>query len=197
VFADWFDEHGDAERAEFIRVQCELARLDEWDARRWPLAAREAELLKAHEARWREALPKLDGVSWGTFRRGFVSSVRVRALEAHLDAAVAAAPVEMVWVHTLTARSFKALFKSPARARVRGLNLAQKKISNSLLEQFAASPHLGALTELGLGGNYLSEVGVRALADCPRLTRLRVLDLSNNQVNGRGALALVASPHLP
>lgn len=27
VFADWLDEHGDPERAEFIRVQCELARL--------------------------------------------------------------------------------------------------------------------------------------------------------------------------
>ncbi len=27
VFADWLDEHGEPERAEFIRVQCELARL--------------------------------------------------------------------------------------------------------------------------------------------------------------------------
>jgi len=31
VFADWLTENGDADRAEFIRVQCELAR-------RWPLA---------------------------------------------------------------------------------------------------------------------------------------------------------------
>ncbi len=27
IFADWLDEHDDGERAEFIRVQCELARL--------------------------------------------------------------------------------------------------------------------------------------------------------------------------
>ena len=26
IFADWLDEHGEAERAEFIRVQCELAK---------------------------------------------------------------------------------------------------------------------------------------------------------------------------
>jgi len=26
VYADWLDEHGQPERAEFIRVQCELAR---------------------------------------------------------------------------------------------------------------------------------------------------------------------------
>jgi uncharacterized protein (TIGR02996 family) len=27
AFADWLDEHGEPERAEFIRVQCRLARL--------------------------------------------------------------------------------------------------------------------------------------------------------------------------
>ncbi len=27
VYADWLDEHGDPARAEFIRVQCQLARL--------------------------------------------------------------------------------------------------------------------------------------------------------------------------
>ncbi len=29
VYADWLDDHGQPERAEFIRVQCELARLGE------------------------------------------------------------------------------------------------------------------------------------------------------------------------
>lgn len=28
IYADWLDENGEAERAEFVRVQCELARLD-------------------------------------------------------------------------------------------------------------------------------------------------------------------------
>ena len=27
AYADWLDEHGDADRAEFIRVQCQLAEL--------------------------------------------------------------------------------------------------------------------------------------------------------------------------
>jgi uncharacterized protein (TIGR02996 family) len=43
VYADWLDEHGQPERAEFIRVQCELAR------RESPaLREREAELLATH-----------------------------------------------------------------------------------------------------------------------------------------------------
>jgi uncharacterized protein (TIGR02996 family) len=43
VYADWLDEHGQPERAEFIRLQCELARTDDPALRR-----REAELLAAH-----------------------------------------------------------------------------------------------------------------------------------------------------
>src|SRR4051812_40296621 len=43
VYADWLDEHGQPERAEFIRVQCELARTDDPARRR-----RETELLAEH-----------------------------------------------------------------------------------------------------------------------------------------------------
>ena len=38
VFADWLEEHGDAERAEFIRAQVERARLDEADTDQADLA---------------------------------------------------------------------------------------------------------------------------------------------------------------
>src|SRR5436309_6205981 len=40
VYADWLDENGQPERAEFIRVQCELARCESPELRK-----REAELL--------------------------------------------------------------------------------------------------------------------------------------------------------
>jgi uncharacterized protein (TIGR02996 family) len=40
IYADWLDEHGQPERAEFIRVQCELARHESADLRQ-----REAQLL--------------------------------------------------------------------------------------------------------------------------------------------------------
>ena len=53
IYADWLDENGNPERAEFIRIQIELASLPEDDDRRWPLLAREEELLSAHEDEWR------------------------------------------------------------------------------------------------------------------------------------------------
>jgi uncharacterized protein (TIGR02996 family) len=43
VYADWLDEHGQPERAAFIRIQCELARTGDPALRR-----REAELLAEH-----------------------------------------------------------------------------------------------------------------------------------------------------
>jgi uncharacterized protein (TIGR02996 family) len=43
IYADWLDEHGQPERAEFIRVQVELARAETPALRR-----REAELLASH-----------------------------------------------------------------------------------------------------------------------------------------------------
>jgi uncharacterized protein (TIGR02996 family) len=69
VYADWLTDHGDESgraRADLIRVQCELARLDADDPRRGGLAAREAALLDAH-ADW----PDLDFAAWlGHRKRG-------------------------------------------------------------------------------------------------------------------------------
>jgi uncharacterized protein (TIGR02996 family) len=33
IYADWLDEHGDSDRAEFIRVQCAVARMPASDSR--------------------------------------------------------------------------------------------------------------------------------------------------------------------
>src|SRR5262245_45513469 len=40
IFADWLDDHGRSAQAEFIRVQCELARTDPGDPRAVELRCR-------------------------------------------------------------------------------------------------------------------------------------------------------------
>ena len=57
VYADWLQEHGQADRAEFIRVQCALARTAAGDNRRASLERLRTELWEAHGAGWRAALP--------------------------------------------------------------------------------------------------------------------------------------------
>src|SRR5262245_4711995 len=79
VYADWLDDHGQAERAEFIRVQVELAGLAEEADERIELEHRERRLRKRHEREWLGALrEKLHG--WA-FSRGFLSHVSLDAEE--------------------------------------------------------------------------------------------------------------------
>src|SRR4051812_42577131 len=83
VYADWLEEQGRAERGELIRVQCELARLDEDDPRRDGLEDRERELLRAHGAEWVDELPDCGSkdlwMAGPAFRRGFVEHLALNA----------------------------------------------------------------------------------------------------------------------
>jgi hypothetical protein len=75
VFADWLEDNGRPQRAEFIRVQVELARLPPFEPARAGLERRQEELLAAHAAEWMRHLP-----AWARgsceFRRGFAAVVR-------------------------------------------------------------------------------------------------------------------------
>lgn len=70
VYPDWLDEHGHTDRAEFIRVQCELARTSDEDGRYSELQAREYRLLGRHFPEWAGPFGRV------RFRRGFVEAVR-------------------------------------------------------------------------------------------------------------------------
>src|SRR5580700_6105903 len=76
VYADWLEEHGDAERAEFIRVQCLLERLPEDTPQRPELEDRCDDLLAEHELRWLGPPPAC--LKRWAFRRGFVESLTLR-----------------------------------------------------------------------------------------------------------------------
>src|SRR6476469_4016175 len=97
VYADWLADHGDADRAAFIRLQVELAR--DPRAFRNPARHRAEELRKAHGAAWKAELPAVPGVDWGPFARGLVAAASVRPggdLAARFAALFEAAPVEAV-----------------------------------------------------------------------------------------------------
>src|SRR5262245_17786546 len=72
IFADWLDEHGDPERAEFIRLQCEIEHLLPGDSRRPVLEDRIDDLLAEHEMDW---LGPADALGTWEWRRGFVEEV--------------------------------------------------------------------------------------------------------------------------
>src|SRR5215211_3608080 len=71
VYADWLDENGDPDRAEFIRVQCRQARLPFYDPGYPHLVRRADELLVRYRRAWR--IPDLNARQ--EFRRGFVETL--------------------------------------------------------------------------------------------------------------------------
>ena len=126
AYADWLDEHGDAARADFIRVQINLEGLGPDDPRRGGLEERERSLLCAHRAAWRAALPALPGVDWGYFRRGFVEEPTFEnggAFLAHAAAVFAAAPVRSADIEGLTPSTGPGVARSPHLGRLASLHL--------------------------------------------------------------------------
>src|SRR5205085_827496 len=89
ALADWLGRHGgpsDVARAEFVRLQCQAARLPTADPHRAELRRREDELLGRHEAAWLGPLRQRAG-GW-RFQRGLLA---IRAVARRFSGGVMAA----------------------------------------------------------------------------------------------------------
>jgi len=213
IFADWLTDHGDPERGEFIRVQCERATLPEWDRRRLPLLLRERALLREHGPRWRAGLPRTKAVEWGEFRRGFVATALFRKFSTFLQRAAkcwAATPLEAVTVawprqddptdalepiaglRELTIngtlvdpRDIRRLADSPLLRSLRALNIPDGEIGPDGFDRIVKSPHLENLRALRVPRNSIGNGGIDSLVAARRLTSLEELDLSEAGSYGR------------
>jgi uncharacterized protein (TIGR02996 family) len=181
IYADWLEENGQPERAQFIRIQCELARMPE-DALERPMR----EQLELEYANLQEG----PGVIWAEGTRALAASsglARLTALNLN-DNGVGTAGV-------------RALAASPHLTRLTTLALSSGDVDDGAVEALAASPNFSQLTSLNLSGNPISQEGVRALATSRYLTRLTSLSLSPEQGIGAGGDATSPkrseSAHLP
>lgn len=86
-----------------------------------------------------------------------------------------------------------ALARSSALQRCEKIYLARTEIGDAGVKELAASPHLKALRELGLGGNWsITDEGLVALGASPNLPRLGWIELENTDVGFDTAEALRA-----
>jgi len=194
VYADWLEEHREADRARLIRLQCELAPLPVYHPRLQGLAAEEDKLLQRHGAKW--AAPISDWVSsWG-FRRGFVEELRITLQQwrAHLANVLALAPIRRVHLQRLSTlpgpATARELAESPLLGRLAELDLKNATFQHLELTALAASPHLAGLRELGLHNNPVAAAGLEALGAARFLGGLERLDLSMYPLMEGGAAPL-------
>src|SRR5688572_30620965 len=115
VFADWLEEHGQPERAEYIRLQCALANLPPEDPQRPALTKREKQLWQKHAGRWRSPLPSR--IRRYQFQRGFIFPQSVELTAKQFldlpDECFAAAPLWGVRLYLGTSDGVKELVNSP------------------------------------------------------------------------------------
>jgi uncharacterized protein (TIGR02996 family) len=200
VYADWLEEHGQAKRAEFIRVQVELATMAGDDPRRFDLTKREAELLERNRTTWAADLPKWvqpresHGV---TYRRGFVDEVRCTTINLviGLGGLLRRTPLQAALLHRMRPGNLDRLAALPGLARLTGLDLLSPIPEE--LERLAASPHLTGLRRLGM---YWCPVPLRnqlRVLRAPAFARLTELSLAWSESHRDDLADLVAHPVFP
>ncbi|MBY0458487.1 MAG: TIGR02996 domain-containing protein, partial [Gemmataceae bacterium] len=189
VYADWLQEQGRDERAEFIRVQVERARLPAWDVAQVRLAIREAQLLKRHGEEWLAEIPAPAGARWEGFRRGIVAEVSFATFETFRERAQQCrnvVPVEAVTVRWPRKREgTKAV---PPIAELRELALTGRPADVNEIAWLADSPQLATLRALTARGLWLE--GLQRLVASPHLGSLRSFRLPSNNLGNAGVVAI-------
>lgn len=200
IYADWLEDHGDPSRAEFIRVQCALARGDVSEELLAELAVREQTLLKEHQGEWEKPFETYAHVR--AFRRGFVEAVDPRS-GSYSDAPDICEGLAIL--RTL----------APIREiawGARGCRLEEMAGSSHLpprgqgdFDQLAACPLLVHLTSLNLSpmGNYPSTPagpsllpGLETLAQSPYVGNIASLGMGWKYLGLSGVRIIGESPNL-
>jgi uncharacterized protein (TIGR02996 family) len=195
AYADWLEENGQSERAEFIRVQVERANLPAWDPAQIPLRLREEKLLKEQGEAWLAELPAIEGVRWEGFRRGIVAEVSFasyEAMRANAHACRAVAPIEAVTVRWPRRR--EAQKSAPPIAELRELLLTGRPDDPNMVTRLAASPQLATLRVLTARGLWAQ--GLVPLVSSPHLAKLKSFRLPANTLGNDGIYALIRSAAL-
>ena len=199
VYADWLEETGEVAnvaRAELIRVQCELDRIDEDDPRRADLRERDKALRAEFGRVWREGLPR-GGVRGAPFRRGFP--------EPHLDVGPGGflRQVEKAyWIAPSWTVNFRPadhcqnrqLGESPLLGRLSGLNINRRPASFAEIHDILGSPHLRHLRKLEFWRVIVSDADVFDLAAAPLAANLREIALVGAEIAAKGAGVLAGWP---
>ena len=208
VYADFLEENGEPERAEFIRVTCELASHGSGWSETDRLKKRERELLdRLH--------PELELINWTPeeraqirIDRGFVTQPIAVICPGELDDlrsfrekvvrsrphwfGAKALSIQPGWV--LRGEHLDVLLNAAALQQVTDWNLGGH------VEEIAGGPQTEDAGTYALIDMHVQSVitveGVEALAAHRGARRIRSLDLTNNNLDNDAARALVRSPYL-
>jgi len=174
VYADWLQENGEPERAEFIRLQVVIAR--HWRTGDIPAGAegRESELRAAHKAEWNPLPAPLHDASY--FERGFIDHVSISTDE---EAAALARCPEILRVSVdgegFTDAGLAHLATLPFLTE---LDFHGGNLTGDGMQALAQHPRL---RRINYNGGNLTGPWLSSLRDTPRLVRIRTYSTRRNE----------------
>jgi uncharacterized protein (TIGR02996 family) len=182
IYADWLEDHGNADRAEFIRAQVELAQppAPRTRTRRQQMERRVKALWKQHGADWAKQ-PGGGSDKLECWERGFCAHHSARdlaTLTAELPRRLTEAPIQHAHIWSTGREDIAPLVAWPLLSRLRSLQL------------FAKSAY-------GKEETLIGDTEIATLIQCPYLTRLESLDLTQHQVGAEGLRLLGHASALP
>jgi uncharacterized protein (TIGR02996 family) len=196
IYADWLEEQGETDRAEFIRAHCQMAVLAKDDPQRHGVSRVCAKLLAQHPEWQVESTSRFHAV----FHRGFVEDVEadLESFLGHGAAITQHAPLLRLRViaEELDRFQIHSLAASPYLADVHTLDLSRIRFLDRGLEVLLRSPHVKGLLGLRLQSCGLRNADAKLLAAAQHLAGLQLLDVENNRITDLGAVPLAHSPHL-
>lgn len=183
VYADWLQENGRPERAEFIRLQIEAARAEPFSLQARHAADRANDILLPRHKQWTQHLHG-GFAEWPRFERGFVAhlSVEPTRFVPQANALFDAEPIQALRLYrfnTTTERpSFEPLFELSRLRAIRRLEFSSRLLAPEEYELVSGCKYLTGLCELSLRVNPVPPMWLSKVLTAEVFPNLTGLDLA-------------------
>lgn len=196
IFADWLEEHGNQQRAEFIRAQIQIANRCTLDGR--PLDDDERRSLDRfcsdHLTKCEDQYEKpfrQCGLRVEQYRKGLPAVLRVEKHKVHnlpdrLNAACRLGPINGITFANceLTEEALRSTLESQCCGQITSLDFTSCKLANCDMRVIGPALNASHLKCLNLSNNIFTRDGIESLGRNQALcSRLETLDVSNNEID--------------
>lgn len=209
-YADWLDDHGDAEHALLIRLQCEEAALKQSDPRRVSLQAKAEEIIQKNRKEWHAGLYKFfedrrqEGyfVAGSEYHRGFLQHLDFmdegRFLQDEDDAEQLFQRFPFIqsigFISIEDPEAFTRILQMPVlQNHIRGLRVSIADEAVDVAEVIAsAAPEMLEELDLSHGHCRIGNEGLNLLTQSSRLQNVRTLRVNESDITADGVRLLLS-----